>query len=165
MSATEGLVAALRRRGETVAVAESCTGGGIGAEITSVPGASEVFWGGVISYDDDAKRRLLGVPAVTLTTHGAVSAETAAAMASGVRALARTTWSVAVTGIAGPGGGSDEKPVGTVWVGVDGPRAETRLHRLGGDRLAVRERAVREAIDLLASCVEGSEPNEIETDR
>lgn len=165
MSGAEGLVAALRRRGETVAVAESCTGGGIGAAITSVPGASEVFWGGVISYDDDAKRRLLGVSAAVLTSHGAVSGETAAAMAAGVRALARTTWSVAVTGIAGPGGGSDEKPVGTVWVGVDGPRAGIRRHRFDGDRVAVRAATVREAIRLLASCVEGSEPNEIETDR
>lgn len=147
------LLAELGERGQTLAVAESCTGGLLGGMLTSVAGASEVFWGGVISYDDAAKRRLLGVPADTLERAGAVSRETAEAMAAGVAGIAPTTWGVAVTGIAGPGGGSGEKPVGLVWIAVHGPAPACERFLFEGDRAAVRESAVAAAMRLLHSCV------------
>lgn len=138
---------------QDVSVAESCTGGLLGAALTSIPGSSEVFWGGAISYDDAAKRRLLGVRAETLSDFGAVSEQAAVEMARGMRRVAETSWSVAVTGIAGPGGGSPEKPVGTVWIAVDGPRPEVEPNVFPGDRAAVREATVLAAMKLLASCV------------
>ncbi|CAK6686423.1 competence/damage-inducible protein A [Synechococcus sp. BA-124 BA4] len=111
----------LRQRGQTLAVAESCTGGGIGAAISAVPGASEVFLGGVIAYANRIKCDQLGVAADLLETHGAVSDPVAIAMASGVRQRFASDWAIAVTGIAGPGGGSEAKPVGLVHIAVAGP--------------------------------------------
>jgi nicotinamide-nucleotide amidase len=111
----------LRRRGETLAVAESCTGGGLGAALAAVPGASEVFLGGVIAYANAVKQGLLGVPAALLGSHGAVSDPVAMAMAEGARRATGATWAIAVTGIAGPGGGSAEKPVGLVHLAIAGP--------------------------------------------
>ena len=111
----------LRRRGETLAVAESCTGGGLGASLAAVPGASDVFLGGVIAYANAVKQALLGVPAALLESHGAVSDPVATAMAEGARRATGATWAIAVTGIAGPGGGSVEKPVGLVHVAIAGP--------------------------------------------
>lgn len=111
----------LRQRGASLAVAESCTGGGIGAALAAVPGASQVFLGGVIAYADAVKHDVLGVSAELLHRHGAVSDPVACAMAEGVRRLTGSSWGVAVTGIAGPGGGSTEKPVGLVHIAVAGP--------------------------------------------
>lgn len=144
-----GLLAASRR---TVAVAESCTGGGVGAALTAIPGSSDAFVGGVIAYSDGMKRRLLGVGSDTLARHGAVSAETAGAMAAGVRALTGADWGIALTGVAGPAGGTREKPVGTVWGAVAGPDGAPRAVRwqLAGDRAGVRAAAVDAALTLLA---------------
>jgi nicotinamide-nucleotide amidase len=111
----------LRRRGDTLAVAESCTGGGIGAALAGVPGASDVFLGGVIAYANAIKQQLLGVPASLLAEHGAVSDPVARAMAEGARRQLGADWAVAVTGIAGPEGGSETKPVGLVHIALAGP--------------------------------------------
>ena len=111
----------LRQRGDTVAVAESCTGGGLGAALAAIPGASAAFVGGVIAYANSMKEALLGVPAATLEAHGAVSDAVASAMAEGVRLRTGATWGLAVTGIAGPDGGSEAKPVGLVHIAVAGP--------------------------------------------
>lgn len=142
----------LRARGEMLAVAESCTGGGLGRDITEEAGVSDVFWGGLLVYADDAKVRLAGVSEDLLARHGAVSAEVAVALAEGLRSLAGTEWSVSITGVAGPGGGSPAKPVGTVWIavaGADGTSSKGR--RFGGDRGAVRAASVDAALaDLLA---------------
>jgi len=134
-------------------VAESCTGGLIAAAITAEPGASEVFWGGMISYDDQAKRALLGVREASLREYGSVSRVVAEEMAAGARRAGGTTWSIAVTGIAGPSGGTVDKPVGTVWIALDGLSCGARLHRFEGDRAEVRGAAVTEAIRWLISCV------------
>ena len=111
----------LRRRGETLAVAESCTGGGLGAALAAVPGASDGFVGGVIAYANSIKQALLGVPQALLESHGAVSDPVAIAMAEGARRATGATWAIAVTGIAGPGGGCTEKPVGLVHIAIAGP--------------------------------------------
>jgi len=141
--------------GETLAVAESCTGGWLGRDITSVPGASASFWGGIIAYDNSAKLSLLAVLPETLTSHGAVSEATAAEMAAGVAALSESTWSVAITGLAGPSGGTPDKPVGTVCVAVSGPVRLSRTYLLPGDREGVRAEAVARAFELLIEAFEG----------
>ena len=141
----------------TVATAESCTGGLIAGAITAVPGSSECFYGGVVSYDNSVKQNVLGVPAEVLHTVGAVSAECAKAMAEGVRRLTGTDLAVSVTGIAGPDGGSAQKPVGTVWFGLasaHGTHAEMR--RFDGDRAAVRAQTVVHALELLLDAVNGA---------
>ena len=115
------VLALLRQRGQTLAVAESCTGGGIGAALAAVPGASDGFLGGVIAYANAVKQAVLGVPADLLERHGAVSDAVALAMAQGARQLTGATWAIAVTGIAGPGGGTAEKPVGLVHIAIAGP--------------------------------------------
>ena len=115
------VLARLRQRGETLAVAESCTGGGLGAALAAVPGASDVFLGGVIAYANAVKEGLLGVPPELLAEHGAVSDPVAIAMAEGVRRRTGSDWALSVTGIAGPGGGSAAKPVGLVHLGLAGP--------------------------------------------
>ena len=112
----------LRQRGQSVAVAESCTGGGLGAALAAVPGASDVFLGGVIAYANRVKQQVLGVPEALLETHGAVSDPVAEAMAEGARRLTGADWGLAITGVAGPGGGSEQKPVGLVHIALAGPQ-------------------------------------------
>ncbi|MBD2422290.1 competence/damage-inducible protein A [Cyanobium sp. FACHB-13342] len=125
----------LRQRGETLAVAESCTGGGLGAALAAVPGASDVFRGGVIAYANAVKQELLGVPAALLASHGAVSDPVALAMAEGARRATGASWAIAVTGIAGPGGGTVEKPVGLVHIAVAGPDgSSSEAVRFGSSR-------------------------------
>ena len=150
LSVAGRLVELLKARGLTCATAESCTGGGVGAAITSVPGASDVFLGGVISYANEVKRDVLGVSQATLDSVGAVSGETAEQMAAGARRLTKADLAVAVTGIAGPGGGTPEKPVGLVWFGLAterGVRAEKAL--FVGGRETVRAKAVVHALGML----------------
>jgi nicotinamide-nucleotide amidase len=151
---------AMRDEGDTLAVAESCTGGLIGAAITAVPGASDYFDSGLTTYSYDAKRRHLGVSRETLDEHGAVSEPVAREMAQGVRDVTDTTWGVATTGVAGPTGGSEDKPVGTVFIGVSyaGPwgtqSSFTTVSRyeFDGDRATVRAKTVDRALeDLLAA--------------
>jgi nicotinamide-nucleotide amidase len=144
------VLSSLAARGARLAVAESCTGGLLGARITAVPGASEVFVGGIVAYSDGAKTRDLGVPDTVLKRHGAVSEETARLMASGVRGRFGTDAAVAVTGIAGPTGGTPEKPVGTVCLAAClDSRVESRRTRFPGDREGIRQRTAQAALDLL----------------
>ena len=140
----------LLERGLTVAVAESCTGGLVGKRFTDVAGSSDYFLGGVTSYHNDVKMNVLGVPAGMLAQYGAVSEQVAAAMAEGVRALLHADCALSTTGVAGPGGGTDEKPVGLVFIGsvVDGV-TEVERQRFWGRRDQIRERAALAALDLL----------------
>ena len=147
----EELVLDLAREcGLTLGAAESCTGGLVAARLTSVPGSSDVFRGGVVAYDNEVKHAQLGVSEETLAVHGAVSAETASAMALGARESLGVDVAVSVTGIAGPGGGTPEKPVGLVFLNTSGRGAELACElNLPGDREAVRRRATAAALHLL----------------
>ena len=143
---------ALRRRNQTLSVAESCTGGGIGAALTAISGSSDVLLGGVIAYANRIKQELLGVPAELLEQEGAVSAAVVSAMASGARRGLGSDWAIAVSGIAGPGGGSEEKPVGLVHIAVAGPDGITTLERQYGasrGRDWIRSLTVGDALNLL----------------
>lgn len=154
MATAEKLVNALIEKKLTCATAESCTGGGVGYAITGVPGSSAVFMGGIISYDNSVKCDVLGVPEGVLATKGAVSSECAAAMAEGARRLLRTDLAVSLTGIAGPGGGSAEKPVGLVWFGLASKSGTTTEKKVfPGDREAVRTAAIEHALNLLLGAV------------
>lgn len=143
----EKLVNKLREKGLHIATAESCTGGMVSAAVTSVAGASEIFDGGVVSYANKVKHRILGVSEETLAEHGAVSEECAREMAEGVRRLMGADIGISLTGIAGPGGGTAEKPVGTVYLGVS-DKNETYALRLSlsGDREAIRQESVKAAL-------------------
>ncbi len=144
------LVSCATEAGVTVATAESCTAGMVASTIAGIPGASEVLRGGAVTYVDDIKHKVLGVRQETLDTVGAVSHDCACQMAAGARALFETDCAVSVTGFAGPGGGTAEEPVGTVYLGIatpEGVRAE-RCH-FEGDRTAVRETACLRACELL----------------
>ena len=150
------LVETLIRHKMRIATAESCTGGMIAQKITSVPGASKCFDCGVVTYSNDQKMKLLGVSAESLENYGAVSRKTALEMCKGVKELANADFGISVTGIAGPGGGTKEKPVGTVWIGV----CSKNIHKaekflFDGDRNQVREStanaAMNRVIDIIGS--------------
>lgn len=164
------VIDACRTAGMRIAVAESCTGGMLGAQITDVPGASDVFHGGLISYDNRVKRQMLGVLDSDLESAGAVSEPVARQMAKGVRVRLGTEIGVSITGIAGPDGGTPEKPVGTVWIAVDvsegrppvpppdgyapiTPYAQARVFHFMGDRAEIRYRAAQAALDMIRRTV------------
>lgn len=150
------VVQGCRVRGWTVAVAESCTGGMLGMRLTAVPGASDVVQGGVIAYANAVKVRELGVPTATLEAEGAVSEAVARAMASAVRARCEATVGIAITGIAGPGGGTPDKPVGTVWVAVDvAGQVQAARAVFPGDRHEIRYRAAQAALDRVRRALDG----------
>ena len=137
----------LQRQGWWLSCAESCTGGGIAQALTDVAGSSAWFDRGFVSYSNQAKQEMLGVSADTLTAYGAVSRETAIEMAAGALAHSAAQLSVAVTGIAGPGGGTAEKPVGTVWIAwASGDQVDAVCERFSGDRAAVRAATVDAAL-------------------
>jgi nicotinamide-nucleotide amidase len=145
-----------------VATAESCTGGMIAAKITAVPGASGCFDCGVVTYSNEQKQKLLGVGEHTLLTHGAVSEKTALEMCSGIKILANADLGISVTGIAGPGGGTPEKPVGTVWIGIcsnDVHKAFKFLFK--GSREQVREQTANTALEIARRCILGLDFNDI----
>jgi nicotinamide-nucleotide amidase len=139
----------LRAASLTLAVAESCTGGMLGERITAIPGSSDVFLGGIIAYHNDVKTDALGVVAEDVARHGAVSEEVAREMATGVRDKLRADVGVSITGIAGPGGGSQEKPVGLVWIAVQAAEVKARRFHLIGDRGEIRQRAAQAALEMV----------------
>ena len=146
--------------GKRLAVAESCTGGLLAGAITDVPGSSRYFLGGTVAYHNDVKACALGVPPSLFAAHGAVSSEVALAMAEGVLARIGADVAIATTGVAGPGGGTKGKPVGTVWVAVADRRGVRRAyrHRFKGDRGVVRRATVRAALEVVVSLLsEGKE--------
>ncbi len=149
------VIAALIAEGATVATAESCTGGLIAGALTSVAGSSEAVYGGFVTYANEAKQKMIGVRAETLDAHGAVSEEVAREMAEGARRVSGITYAVAVTGIAGPGGGTADKPVGLVWFGLAGPDGTVAEKHLFGDlgRAEVREATVMTALGMLKSAL------------
>jgi nicotinamide-nucleotide amidase len=145
-----GLVHLLTKRKETLALAESCTGGFIANQITNVSGASKMFKGGIVAYSNEAKEKFLGVRAATLKEHGAVSKEVAAEMAAGARKYFGTDYAISVTGIAGPTGGTKTKPTGTVFIGAAGPfgiLVERHLNRFS--RQKFKEVTAQQALELL----------------
>jgi nicotinamide-nucleotide amidase len=157
-STAELVLDLLRERGLTLGTAESCTGGLLAARLTDVAGSSDVFKGAVVAYANEVKARRLGVPEAVLEEHGAVSAETAAAMAEGAREALGVDVAVAVTGVAGPGGGTDEKPVGLVFLHAAGPNGASAARRIDfpGDRETIRLRAAVAGLHLVRTLVTNS---------
>ena len=151
----------LGRKSLTLATAESCTGGLLGAAVTSVPGSSSWYLGGIIAYANAVKMRHLGVRASVLRVHGAVSEPVARQMAGGVRSRLGSDFAIGITGVAGPAGGTGAKPVGLVWIALAGPggcvAAERRFR---GGREAVRRQAVRQALSMLRDALTGGAPGE-----
>ncbi|TVQ86207.1 MAG: competence/damage-inducible protein A [Deltaproteobacteria bacterium] len=146
----------LIERGQTIATAESCTGGQLAAAFTRVPGSSAVFFEGLVCYSNAAKERLAGVPAALIREHGAVSAPVARALAHGARERAKSTFALSTTGVAGPGGGTPDKPVGTVFIALSTPAGEhVRRLRLGGDRHRIQALSTGAALDLLRRHLQG----------
>jgi nicotinamide-nucleotide amidase len=156
------VAAQLRGARRTIAVAESCTGGLLAARLTNPPGASEYVLGGILAYSNEAKIAQAGVARGTIERHGAVSEQVARELAAGGRTLLGADVGVGVTGIAGPGGGSEEKPVGLVWLSVAGPQdaSLTRSVRLPGGRMDVRERAVTVAMHMIRRLLQGERDDE-----
>ncbi|TFH88403.1 CinA family protein [Billgrantia azerbaijanica] len=154
----ERLGRACRERGVHLTAAESCTGGGVASAITAVAGSSDYFETGYVTYSNAAKTRLLGVAEALIEAHGAVSREVVKAMVAGACRDSGADLGVAISGVAGPGGGSAEKPVGTVWLAWgNAERQQAECHRYPGDRRAVREQAVREALIGLLQRLESLE--------
>lgn len=153
--------ALLRARGLTVAVAESCTGGLVLHRLTNIAGSSDYLLGGVVAYANASKQAVLKVKQGTLIAHGAVSAETALEMAAGVRELFRADYAVSITGIAGPGGGTAEKPVGLTYIGLAGPAGQhtSEQHLWDGDRAAVKAASAEAALLLLLRAVAENGPS------
>ncbi len=159
-SLAEAVLNACRGKGLKLATAESCTGGMVAAALTDIAGSSDVVERGYVTYSNEAKSSLLGVPMALIARHGAVSGEVAAAMAAGALGLSPVDLAVAVTGIAGPGGGSAAKPVGLVWFGVARRgKTATESHVFPGDRAAVRIAATRRALELLLAATQGRPPS------
>lgn len=160
LKAVTEIGAVLRARGELLATAESCTGGGLAALLTAVPGSSAWFDRGYVTYSNRAKIEMLGVPAILIATHGAVSEEVVRAMAEGAMEHGHAQVAVAVTGIAGPSGGSPEKPVGTVWIGWSrrGQRTRATRFNFAGDRDVVRSESVRAALLGLHALINETAP-------
>jgi nicotinamide-nucleotide amidase len=155
LAEAEALLAACRAKGIILATAESCTGGLIAAALTAIPGSSDVLDRGFVTYSNAAKHEMIGVPMRLIETHGAISEEVARAMAAGALARSRATIAVSVTGLAGPGGGSLEKPVGLVCFGLakKGQTAISEQHILPGDRAGVRIAAVARGFAIIRSLV------------
>jgi nicotinamide-nucleotide amidase len=150
------VLARLKERHEFLALAESCTGGRMAEQLTSQPGASDSFYGGACTYREEAKTKWAGVPEGLLAQFGAVSIESAEAMAKGVRESTGVQWAVSTTGWAGPSGGDAENPVGTVYIGIAGPAGvKVEKHRFHGDRERVRSFATATALDLLRKQLQG----------
>lgn len=146
------VVRALAQRGASVATAESCTGGRVAAALTSVPGSSQVFRAGWVCYSNESKTRELGVSTECVERHGAVSEPVAIALALGARTRAGTDWAVSTTGVAGPDGGSEDKPVGLVWIGIAGPDGAWAVRRrqwARAGRSSIQQQSVRDALDAL----------------
>jgi nicotinamide-nucleotide amidase len=157
-SLESSVVRALTARHRTLALAESCTGGFIAHRITNVPGASVVFLAGLVTYSNEAKQQFLGVGAETLAAHGAVSEATVRAMAEGARQKTGAHYAVAVTGIAGPSGGTPEKPVGTVWIGLATPRGTEAVRKVNAyDRETFKQVTAQQALDLIRRAVEAED--------
>jgi len=153
LTLAQSVLDACRARGWHIATAESCTGGLVAGALTAIAGSSDVVERGFVAYSNEAKSELLGVPADTIAAHGAVSVETAAAMAEGAVARAPVDLAVSVAGVAGPSGGSTEKPVGLVIFGLAqrGGPCRTERHIFAGDRSAIRRAAVHHALGLLVA--------------
>jgi len=139
----------------TMTSAESCTGGLIAKSMTDMAGSSDVFWGGFVTYSNESKEKLIGVPLAVLEKYGAVSEQTVRAMAEGALTRSGADCSIAVSGIAGPGGGSDEKPVGTVWIGaaLKSGQILSHVYLFEGDRAAVREKTAMTALTMLIEMI------------
>lgn len=151
----QALLKSLRDQKLTLSFAESCTGGALSAFITEQPGVSDIFLGSVVSYSNEAKVDLLGVRRDTLMNEGAVSESVARQMAHGVRRQLKTDWSVSITGIAGPSGGTPTKPVGTVCLAITGPNFEdSRKELFSGDRKGIQQQSVDLAVSWLLECLE-----------
>lgn len=149
------IIEKLIKKGITVATAESCTGGLIASEITAVPGSSSVFGYGMVTYSNEAKIKILGVREATLAAHGAVSSETAYEMAKGLKQLSGADVAISVTGIAGPGGGSEEKPVGLVYMGIAyGNTIQTKKNLFSGNRDEVRQKTTTTALQWIAEQID-----------
>lgn len=148
------LITELRAKKLTVSFAESCTGGLLSAALTAVPGISDIFLGSVVSYAYQAKVDLLGVSWDTLKAEGAVSQKVAEQMAIGARERLKSDWSVAITGVAGPSGGTVDKPVGTVWFAIRGPKLDAAEKKcFSGERAQIQRKSVEFAMELLLKCL------------